>query len=102
MFTNLEGFQEDWEENPKACVKFVREYQCASFLEYGEYPYVTADEIKKALRRKGASRTCSDQMCWIGCSRAPMCKPRWTAPTTETRWRSHEMGSVHCGCPRIR
>ena len=30
-----------------------------SFLEYGEYPYVTADEIKKALRLKAAFSTCS-------------------------------------------
>ena len=48
---NLDGFPEDWKENPKACVRFVREYQCPSFLEYAEYPYVTADENKKALRR---------------------------------------------------
>jgi hypothetical protein len=93
---------EDWKENPEACVRFVREYQCPSFLEYGEYPYVTADEIKKALRRKAAFSDMLDQMCWIGCSRPPMCKPRWTAPTTETRWRSHEMGSARCACPRIR
>ena len=34
--------------------KFVREHQVPSFLEYGEYPYVTADEIKKALKVKSA------------------------------------------------
>ncbi|ABK69894.1 hypothetical protein DIQ79_30320 [Mycolicibacterium smegmatis] len=33
-----------------------------SFLEYGEYPYVTADEIKKALRLKSAFSTMLDQM----------------------------------------
>jgi len=66
VFTNLEGFLEDWKENPKACVRFVREYQCPSFLEYGEYPYVTADEIKKALRRKAASRTCSTRCAGSG------------------------------------
>ncbi len=54
VFTNLEGFPEDWKENPGAFMKFVREHQCPSFLEYGEYPYVTADEIKKALRLKAA------------------------------------------------
>ena len=27
VFTNLDGFLEDWKENPKACVKFVQEYQ---------------------------------------------------------------------------
>ena len=54
VFENLEGFPEDWKSNPAAFVKFVREHQCPSFLEYGEYPYVSADEIKKALRLKAA------------------------------------------------
>ena len=40
-------------------MKFVREHHVPSFLEYGEYPYVTGDEIKKALRLKAASPTCS-------------------------------------------
>jgi hypothetical protein len=102
VFTNLDGFSEDWKENPEACVRFVREYQCPSFLEYGEYPYVTADEIKKAWRRKAAFSDMLDQMCWMGCSRPPMCKPRWTAPTAESRWRSRGMGSARCACPRIR
>ena len=62
VFTNLEGFPEDWKENPDAFVKFVREHQYPSFLEYGEYPYVTADEIKKALRLKAAFSTMLDQM----------------------------------------
>ena len=52
VFENLEGFPEDWKTNVPAFVKFVREHQCPSFLEYGEYPYVTADEIKKALKLK--------------------------------------------------
>lgn len=52
VFENLEGFPEDWRTNAPAFVKFVREHQCPSFLEYGEYPYVTADEIKKALKLK--------------------------------------------------
>jgi hypothetical protein len=50
VFTNLEGFPDDWKTNAPAVIKFFREHQCPSFLEYGEYPYVTADEIKKALR----------------------------------------------------
>ena len=58
-FENLEGFPKDWETNPPAFIKFVREHQCPSFLEYGEYPYVSADEIKKALRVKARSRGCS-------------------------------------------
>src|SRR5215213_7443055 len=53
-FENLEGFPEDWRERPEGFVKFVREHHCPSFLGYGEYPYVTADEIKKALKIKNA------------------------------------------------
>ena len=33
-----------------------------SFLEYGEYPYVSADEIKKALKLKAAFSKMLDQM----------------------------------------
>ncbi|KUI24843.1 hypothetical protein AU196_15470 [Mycobacterium sp. IS-1742] len=62
VFTNLEGFPEDWKENPEGFVKFVREHHFPSFLEYGEYPYVTADEIKKALRLKDAFSAMLDQM----------------------------------------
>lgn len=54
IFENLEGFPEDWKTNAPAFVKFVREHQRPSFLEYGEYPYVSADEIKKALKLKAA------------------------------------------------
>ena len=62
VFTNLEGFPEDWQTNPEAFIKFVREHQFPSFLEYGEYPYVTADEVKKALRLKAAFSDMLDQM----------------------------------------
>ena len=54
VFENLEGFPADWKTNAPAFIKFVREHQCPSFLEYGEYPYVSADEIKKALKLKAA------------------------------------------------
>ncbi len=47
---NLEGFPEDWQTNVPAVIKFVREHHHPSFLEYGEYPYVTAGEIKKSLK----------------------------------------------------
>jgi hypothetical protein len=40
----------------------VREHQCPSFLEYGEYPFVSAEEIKKALRVKAALSEMLDQM----------------------------------------
>jgi hypothetical protein len=62
VFTNLEGFPEDWQDNQDAFIQFVRDHQCPSFLEYGEYPYVSADEIKKALRLKAAFSEMLDQM----------------------------------------
>jgi hypothetical protein len=62
VFENLEGFPKDWKTNPEAFIRFVREHQCQSFLEYGEYPFVTADEIKKALRVKSALTEMLDQL----------------------------------------
>ena len=62
VFENLEGFPKDWKTNPSSFVTFVREHHCPSFLEYGEYPYVSADEIKKALKLKDAFSTMLDQM----------------------------------------
>ncbi|MEV0055914.1 hypothetical protein AB0H34_36140 [Saccharopolyspora shandongensis] len=61
-FENLEGFPEDWKTNPEAFIRFIREHQCPSFIEYGEYPYFTADEIKKALRIKSALSEMLDQL----------------------------------------
>ena len=62
VFVNLEGFPEDWKTNIPAVIKFVREHQRPSFLEYGEYPYVSADEVKKALKLKAAFSEMLDQM----------------------------------------
>ena len=62
IFEKLEGFPTDWKTNATAFIKFVREHQCPSFLEYGEYPYVSADEIKKALRLKAAFSNMLDLM----------------------------------------
>ena len=62
VFTNLEGFLEDGKENLDSFVTFVREHRFPSFLEYGEYPCVTADEVKKALKLKAAFSTMLDQM----------------------------------------
>ena len=62
VFENLVGFPEDWKTNTAAVIKFFRDHQRPSFLEYGEYPYVTADEVKKSLRVKGALSTMLDQM----------------------------------------
>jgi hypothetical protein len=62
VFENLEGFPMDWKTNTPAFVKFVRDHQCPSFLEYGEYPFVSADEIKKALKVKASLSAMLDQM----------------------------------------
>jgi hypothetical protein len=62
VFENLQGFPADWKTNPAAFVEFVRTHQRPSFLEYGEYPYASAREIKKALRLKEAFSTMLDQM----------------------------------------
>jgi len=62
VFENLEGFPADWQTNAPAFVKFVREHQCPSFLEYGEYPFVSAEEIKKALRLKASFSNMLDHM----------------------------------------
>jgi hypothetical protein len=62
VFENLEGFPADWKTNVPAFVKFMREHQRPSFLEYGEYPYVSSDEIKRALRVKSALSAILDQM----------------------------------------
>jgi hypothetical protein len=62
VFENLEGFPEDWKTNAPAFVQFVREHQRPSFLEYGEYPYVSAGEIKKALKLKAAFSSMLDLM----------------------------------------
>ena len=62
VFENLEGFPEDWKTNPEAFVRFVREHHRPSFLEYGEYPFVSASEIKKALNLKNAFTAMLDQL----------------------------------------
>jgi hypothetical protein len=62
VFENLEGFPEDWRANAPAVIKFFREHQVPSFLEYAEYPYVSGAEVKKALRVKQALSEMLDQM----------------------------------------
>jgi len=62
VFVNLEGWPEDWKTNVPAVTQFFREHQRPSFLEYGEYPYVSADEIKSALKLKAAFSNMLDQM----------------------------------------
>jgi hypothetical protein len=62
VFENLEGFPPDWKTNSEAFIRFVREHQCPSFLEYGEYPYFTSDEIKKALKLRASVSEVFEQM----------------------------------------
>ena len=62
VFTNLEGWPEDWRTNVAAVGTFFHEHHCPSFLEYGEYPNATADEIKKALKLKRSFSEMLDQM----------------------------------------
>jgi hypothetical protein len=62
VFTNLEGFPEDWKTNAPAFVEYVRAHQHPSFLEYGEYPYASSTEVKKALQLKQAFSAMLDQM----------------------------------------
>ncbi len=62
VFVNLEGWPEDWLTNVDAVTQFFRDHQRPSFLEYGEYPYVSADEIKKALKLKAAFSEMLDEM----------------------------------------
>jgi hypothetical protein len=40
----------------------VRAHQHPSFLEYGEYPFYSADEIKKALSIKNSFSEMLDQL----------------------------------------
>lgn len=62
VFENLEGFPEDWKSNPQAFIAFVREHHRPSFMEYAEYSYVTAKEVKSALEVKNSFSTMLDNM----------------------------------------
>jgi hypothetical protein len=62
VFENLEGFPKDWRTNVPAVTKFFHDHHCPSFMEYGEYPFVSADEVKKALKLKAAFSEMLDQM----------------------------------------
>ena len=61
-FEALEGWPVDYATNPAAIVKFFREHQWPSFLEYSEHPYVSCEEIQKALKVKAAFSDMLDQM----------------------------------------
>ena len=62
IFEKLEGFPADWKTNVPAFIEFLRAHQRPSFLEYGEYPYVSSVEIKKALEVKRSFSDMLDKM----------------------------------------
>ena len=62
VFTNLEGFPEDWKTNVPAVAKFFHDHQRPSFLEYGEYPFATTDDVKRALKLRKSFAEALDQM----------------------------------------
>jgi hypothetical protein len=62
VFEYLEGFPEDWRENPGAFAKYAREHQVPSFAEYAEYPGVTGVEVVKALKVKHGLTDVLDQL----------------------------------------
>ena len=53
VFENLEGFPRTGRRTRPPFVKFVRDHQCPSFLEYGEYPYVTRRRDQEGLEAQG-------------------------------------------------
>src|SRR3954469_5196839 len=62
VFENLEGFPLDWKSNPAAFIRFVREHHRPSFMEYAEYSYVGAKEVKSALELKQSFGIMLDNM----------------------------------------
>lgn len=62
VFENLEDFPSDWKTNPTAFIEFVRAHHYPSFLEYCEYSYVSAKEIKSALAVRDHLATVLDNM----------------------------------------
>ncbi|HKU43696.1 MAG TPA: hypothetical protein VJR89_36305 [Polyangiales bacterium] len=62
VFEQLDGFPTDWRENPAAFAQFCRDHQAHSFMEYAEYPDVTAVEVKKALTVKDGLSDVLDQL----------------------------------------
>jgi hypothetical protein len=62
VFENLEGFPADWKTNPDAFIRFVRDHHRPSFMEYAEYSYVTAKEVKSALAVKQSFGNVLDNM----------------------------------------
>src|SRR5881394_2086607 len=62
VFENLEGFPKDWKSNSQAFIRFVRDHHCPSFMEYAEYSYISAKEVKSALAVKDGLADVLDNM----------------------------------------
>lgn len=62
LFENPEGFPADWKSNPEGFIRFVRDHHRPSFMEYAEYSYVTAAEVKSALAVKASLSNMLDEM----------------------------------------
>jgi hypothetical protein len=62
VFENLQGFPADWKSNSEAFIAFVRDHHRPSFMEYAEYSYVTAKEVKSALAVKSGLAGVLDNM----------------------------------------
>ena len=63
------AFPKDWKTNAPAFMEFVRQHQCPSFLEYGEYPY----RERRRNQEGAASSRRRFPRCSIRCSRGDAC-----------------------------
>jgi len=61
-FEALEWWPADYATNPSSIVKFFREHHFPSFLEYSEHPYVSCEQVRKALTLKASFSSMLDQM----------------------------------------
>ncbi len=52
----------DWKTNPASFVNLFASINARASSNTAEYPYVSADEVKKALKLKAAFSTMLDQM----------------------------------------
>jgi len=62
IFEQLEGFPADWRDNPAAFAEFCRAHQAPSFMEYAQYPDISATEVVKAVTMKRALAEALDQL----------------------------------------
>ncbi len=58
-FEALEGWPADYATNPSAIVKFFRDHQWPSFLEYSEHPYVSCDGNQEGAQAQSGILNCA-------------------------------------------